>query len=263
MVDNRNSFVFPRDEDFPAILERVISAIKYGLEPKMSGSGSSGSYLLASPECPNHVLAIFKPKSEEPYGEQNPRWTKWLQRCSANALALISHPFANNNLTTNFPSQHVKMKSRNWRGGRPCWMFGRSCLLPNSGWTSEVGACVVDRALGLGIVPKTDIVFLSSPALHYGFWARRQVECRLEALHSLQSEQEDATTDESSIYPTKCGSMQLYVEGMEESLPFLCKRPHLLDPKKSDIFPESLRLEFEKLVILDYLIRNTDRTFDN
>lgn len=73
-------------------------------------------------------MGVFKPKDEEPYGHLNPKWTKWLHRTCC-----------------------------------PC-MFGRSCLIPNLGYVSEAAASVVDRHLGLNIVPRTDIITLSSPA---------------------------------------------------------------------------------------------------
>lgn len=40
----------------------------------------------------------------------------------------------------------------------PC-CFGRSCLIPNQGYLSEVGASLVDAKLNLNIVPKTRVCF--------------------------------------------------------------------------------------------------------
>lgn len=65
---------------------------------------------------------MFKPKDEEPYGHLNPKWTKWVHKLCC-----------------------------------PC-CFGRSCLVPNQGYLSEVGASIVDERLGLGVVPKTKVV---------------------------------------------------------------------------------------------------------
>lgn len=64
---------------------------------------------------------MFKPKDEEPYGHLNPKWTKWLHKTCC-----------------------------------PC-CFGRSCLVPNQGYLSEVGASIVDKKLGLNVVPKTKV----------------------------------------------------------------------------------------------------------
>ena len=91
--------------------------------------GSSGSYFVRIKS--NKTIAVFKPKNEEPYGHLNPKWTKWMHKTCC-----------------------------------PC-CFGRTCLPPNQGYLSEVGASIVDSKLGLEIVPKTHVVFLSSPTFHY------------------------------------------------------------------------------------------------
>ena len=67
------------------------------------------------------IIAVFKPKDEEPYGQLNPKWTKWMHKICC-----------------------------------PC-CFGRSCLVPNQGYLSEAGASIVDEKLGLNIVPKTKV----------------------------------------------------------------------------------------------------------
>ena len=67
------------------------------------------------------TIAVFKPKDEEPYGQLNPKWTKWLHKLCC-----------------------------------PC-CFGRSCLVPNQGYLSEAGASLVDQKLQLHIVPKTRV----------------------------------------------------------------------------------------------------------
>ena len=66
-------------------------------------------------------IGVFKPKDEEPYGHLNPKWTKWVHKLCC-----------------------------------PC-CFERSCIVPNQGYLSEVGASIVDEKLGLGIVPKTKV----------------------------------------------------------------------------------------------------------
>ena len=67
------------------------------------------------------VIAVYKPKDEEPYGRLNPKWTKWLHKVCC-----------------------------------PC-CFGRSCLVPNQGYLSEAGASLVDQKLQLNVVPKTRV----------------------------------------------------------------------------------------------------------
>ena len=67
------------------------------------------------------IIGVFKPKNEEPYGQLNPKWTKWLQKLCC-----------------------------------PCF-FGRDCLVLNQGYLSEAGARLVDQRLELNIVPRTRV----------------------------------------------------------------------------------------------------------
>ena len=67
------------------------------------------------------IIGVFKPKNEEPYGQLNPKWTKWLQKLCC-----------------------------------PC-CFGRDCLVLNQGYLSEAGASLVDQKLDLNVVPKTKV----------------------------------------------------------------------------------------------------------
>ena len=70
---------------------------------------------------PQKIIGVFKPKNEEPYGQLNPKWTKWLQKLCC-----------------------------------PC-CFGRDCLVLNQGYLSEAGASLVDQKLELNIVPRTKV----------------------------------------------------------------------------------------------------------
>jgi len=120
---------------FDAIVESVRSAIELGMHPKLITQGSSGSYFARNTQ--GTVVGVFKPKDEEPYASRNPKWTKWIHR----------------NL---FP-----------------FFFGRACLIPNLSYISEAAAYVLDAQLRTHLVPYTDIVSLSSKSFHYDFWDRR------------------------------------------------------------------------------------------
>jgi phosphatidylinositol 4-kinase type 2 len=63
---------------FDSIVELVRTAIRKGIHPRMIRQGSSGSYFVSNHA--GNIVAIFKPKNEEPYGNLNPKWTKWLHR---------------------------------------------------------------------------------------------------------------------------------------------------------------------------------------
>lgn len=153
---------------------------------------------------------MFKPKNEEPYGEMNPKWLKFFQRIFF-----------------------------------PC-CFGRNCLLRNQGYMSEAGASLVDRMLGLNIVPPTFVVKLASPAFNYTRAVRYQL--RKMAQRTLHPH------DPAPRLPEKIGSLQLFVSGCRDAVHYLTEFER--EPLPAPL-AKSFQLQFERLVILDYIIRNT------
>ncbi|CAO3640068.1 unnamed protein product [Cunninghamella blakesleeana] len=123
-------------EEYARIVESVRLAINDHIQPIRISQGSSGSYFCRDRD--NNIVGVFKPKNEEPYGQLNPKWAKWIHR----------HLF-------------------------PC-CFGRSCLIPNLGYISEAAASLVDRQLGTCIVPTTNLDHFSSPSFHYAYLDRRR-----------------------------------------------------------------------------------------
>lgn len=230
------------EEDFQALVSTITHDVEFdtNLKPLRISQGSSGSYFILGKRY-NHIdddetntyeifkRGIFKPKDEEPYGPLSPKWTKWFHR-------------------TFFP----------------CF-FGRSCLIPNLGYISEVGACVLDRQLLSFIVPHTDVVYLKSNMFYYSLWER--------------------TRSKNLRY--KIGSFQIFLNGYVEAQTFFKMYPIPQDIERlpqtreyflnEDELVEDVNLTFkwsrdvlsqfqeqlEKLVILDYIMRNTDRGSDN
>ncbi|KAI0315476.1 phosphatidylinositol 3 and 4-kinase-domain-containing protein [Amylostereum chailletii] len=257
--------------DFDAVVQSVKQAISEGIHPKMITKGSSGSYFArAKSEGRVQTVAVFKPKDEEPYGRLNPKTTKWLHR----------------QLRWIIP-------------------FGRACLIPNLSYISEAAASLLDRRLNLHIVPRTELVSLSSQAFFYDWIDRTNFK-------------------KGKPLPDKIGSMQYFLHGFQDASDFLRKHPWpgrsitdtfddsthrtgTLSKKfmsafkivcgrtgaEEDVYDEaeaeddrvlydasenhdstrpfywsgalqrSFREELEKLVILDYLMLNTDRGADN
>lgn len=233
------------------------------MQPTRISQGSSGSYFCRNSS--GKIVGVFKPKNEEPYGRLNPKWTKWIHR----------HLF-------------------------PCF-FGRSCLIPNLGYLSEAAASLIDRRLGTMVVPYTDVIHLSSPSFHYDYLDRRSQNGLPPKIGSFQcflTDYKDATVffrdhpfqDSSSDYSDHTMNRKSVwggcLGGNDELHNFDEEDTHVtpLNPNLHHYPPNGtsqkklpdakqrfkwnfqlqnqFRREFEQLVILDYLIRNTGNRSD-
>ncbi|XP_028829687.1 phosphatidylinositol 4-kinase type 2-alpha [Denticeps clupeoides] len=207
------------DPEFREIVRKAERAIDEGIYPERIYQGSSGSYFVKDSQ--GRIIGVFKPKNEEPYGQLNPKWTKWLQKLCC-----------------------------------PC-CFGRDCLVLNQGYLSEAGASLVDQKLELHIVPRTKVVYLASETFNYN--AIDRVKSRGKRL-ALEKVPKVAQRFHRIGLPPKVGSFQLFVDGYKDA-DFWLRR------FEAEPLPENtnrqLQLQFERLVVLDYIIRNTDRGNDN
>lgn len=138
----------------------------------------------------------------------------------------------------------------------PC-CFGRSCLVPNQGYLSEASAYAVDRKLNLGIVPKTRVVKLFSKTFNYS--AIDRAKSRTKRNVSEHFPKVGKHFNRIGL-PPKVGSFQLFVENYEDASIWLRRFEEL--PPETNVKRE-FQFQFERLVILDYIIRNTDRGNDN
>ncbi|XP_038834542.1 phosphatidylinositol 4-kinase type 2-alpha [Salvelinus namaycush] len=210
---------FPEDPEFREIIRKAERAIDEGIYPERIYQGSSGSYFVKDSQ--GKIIGVFKPKNEEPYGQLNPKWTKWLQKLCC-----------------------------------PC-CFGRDCLVLNQGYLSEAGASLVDQKLELNIVPRTKVVYLASETFNYN--AIDRVKSRGKRL-ALEKVPKVGQHFHRIGLPPKLGSFQIFVEGFKDA-DFWLRR------FEADPLPENtnrqMQLQFERLVVLDYIIRNTDRGNDN
>ncbi|RVE44881.1 hypothetical protein evm_010481 [Chilo suppressalis] len=136
----------------------------------------------------------------------------------------------------------------------PC-CFGRSCLIPNQGYLSEAGASLVDSKIGLKIVPKTRVVKLVSETFNY-----LRIDRERSRLKRAITEQFPNLRFNRMGLPPKAGSFQLFVEGYKDADYWL--RRFEQDPPPPHVM-RKFQLQFERLVVLDYIIRNTDRGNDN
>lgn len=136
----------------------------------------------------------------------------------------------------------------------PC-CFGRACLIPNQGYLSEAGASLVDQKLNLNIVPKTRVVSLVSETFNYPRLARQKAR-----LKKTIKERYPAAKFNRMSLPPKTGSFQFFVDGFKDADFWL--RRFEQDPLSQKL-NSAFQLQFERLVVLDYIIRNTDRGNDN
>lgn len=208
---------FPDDPEFHEIITQAEIAIEHGIYPERIYQGSSGSYFVKDPT--GKIVAVFKPKDEEPYGRMNPKWTKWMHKLCC-----------------------------------PC-CFGRACLIPNQGYLSEAGASLVDQKLKLDVVPNTRVVRLVAETFNYARIDRRKAKLKKQIKEHFPS----ARFNRMSL-PLKKGSFQLFVQGYRDADYWLRRFENETLPP---VLAKSFQLQFEKLVVLDYIIRNTDRGNDN
>ena len=208
-----------KDPEFYQLLLEAERAIEAGTLPERIYQGSSGSYFVR--DTNNNIIGVFKPKNEEPYGRLNPKWTKWMQKMCF-----------------------------------PC-CFGRSCLIPNQGYMSEAGACVVDAKLGLNVVPKTKVVALASKTFNYTTIDR----ARARSVKFATDHFPDSIGKKMKAgLPPKVGSFQCFVQGYRDADSWVRRFQDVPLSGPVHTYFQSL---FEKLVCLDYIIRNTDRGNDN
>ena len=245
--------------EFDDMVESVRTAIELGMHPTLISQGSSGSYFARN--SGGKVVGVFKPKDEEPYASKNPKWTKWIHR--------NLFPFA----------------------------FGRACLIPNLSYVSEAAAYVLDVQLRTNLVPHTEVVSLGSKSFYYDYWDRRQFYRKKKALPEKQGSfqiflkgykgateffRDHPWPDQSaSVFRDATQSRKKRRKRWDETCrprsaapgdtletddeADLTERDDSRSPQQywSEALQQSFREQLERLVILDYIMRNTDRGLDN
>lgn len=142
-------------------------------------------------------------------------------------------------------------------------------------YLSEAGASLVDQKLKLNVVPKTRVVRLVSETFNYPRIARQKAKLK----KTIKEHYPAARFNRMSLPPKVCiadiaiiikfsnnfltiqkGSFQVFVNGFKDADYWLRRfEQEPLQPKLNYNF----QLQFERLVVLDYIIRNTDRGNDN
>lgn len=174
------------------------------------------------------------------------------------------------------------------------FFFGRACLIPNLSYVSEAAAYVLDCQLRTGLVPYTEVVSLSSKSFFYDFWDRRAFYRGKKALPEKQGSFQaflkgyKGATEFFKEHPwpdhhnstfrdaprrkkrrrwaEDCRPKSAHAEdgGSDEEEGLNSREQSRMRHEFwSDALQESFREQLEKLVILDYIMRNTDRGTDN
>jgi len=168
-------------------------------------------------------------------------------------------------------------------------------LIPNLSYVSEAAAYVLDYQLRTHIVPYTDVVYLSSKSFHYPFWDRYNYSRNRKPLPAKPGSFQVFLKGfkDANIFLREHPWPDQYLSGFRTNGTHRKKKRRWADncrPSSSrsqgdgdeDGYdsPESLvptpenfvwteklkqafREQLEKLVILDYIMRNTDRGLDN
>lgn len=170
-------------------------------------------------------------------------------------------------------------------------------LIPNLSYVSEAAAYVLDCQLGTHLVPYTDVLWLSSKSFHYPFWDRRNFYRKKKPLPPkpgsfqvfLKGFKDANVFLREHPWPdqylsgfrandTHRNKMKRWTESCRSSTSGSPNDPDSSDDESQTLGDEpssppqfkwteplkqSFREELEKLVILDYIMRNTDRGLDN
>ncbi|GBP83052.1 Phosphatidylinositol 4-kinase type 2-beta [Eumeta japonica] len=261
---------FPDDPQFSELVWQAEVAIENGIFPERIYQGSSGSYFVKNPG--GKIIGVFKPKDEEPYGRLNPKWTKWMHKlccpcCFGRSCLIPNQGYlseAGASLVDSKLGLRIVPKTRRRRKAWAVWatahgllvqepraliaksnLYGKSIELYVSLETTQV-----DSFIHLRLVVK-----LVSETFNY-----LRIDRERSRLKRAITEQFPNLRFNRMGLPPKVGSFQLFVEGYKDADYWL--RRFEQDPPPEPVM-RKFQLEFERLVVLDYMIRNTDRGNDN
>lgn len=170
----------------------------------------------------------------------------------------------------------------------------RGSLIPNLSYVSEAAAYTLDCQLQTGMVPYTEVVNLSSKAFHYPFWDRHSFYRKKKPLPPKPGSFQVFLKGfkDANIFLRENPWPDQYLSGFRTTDTHRKRRRRWAEncrpsrsspaddsdsegesPLEAPLGPgnfvwtenlkQSFREELEKLVILDYIMRNTDRGLDN
>ncbi|OAA54047.1 Phosphatidylinositol 3-/4-kinase, catalytic [Cordyceps fumosorosea ARSEF 2679] len=253
--------------EFEAIIDSVRRAIRQEIHPSMISQGSSGSYFARDPD--GKIVGVFKPKDEEPYAAGNPKWNKWIHRnlfpccfgraCLIPNLSYVSEAAAyvlDRQLQTNMVpyTDVVWLSSKSFH--YPFW-DRRNFYRKKKPFPAKPGSFQVFLK---GF--KDANVFLRENPWPDQYWAGFRTTNGKDSGNRKNKKWSDACRPSTSGQAENADS-----DDDESESPGSGERsPAPEQPARfawTEDFKQSFREELEKLVILDYIMRNTDRGLDN
>ncbi|KAJ2922720.1 hypothetical protein H1R20_g14346, partial [Candolleomyces eurysporus] len=263
------------DEDFDAVVQSIKEAIIEGHHPKMIAKGSSGSYFArAKVNGRVQTVAVFKPKDEEPYGRLNPKdqTTKWLHRqfrwlipfgraCLIPNLSYISEAAAS--LLDTRLDLHIVPPTKLVSLSSPAFFYDwldRNAAKKGKALPEKIGSMQfflqgfqdASEFLRKHPWPGRAISDTFDDSNHrQGSFSKRFLSA-LKIVCGRTGDPEDAYDEAEADFEEE----QVLYDATEETD---AQRPFYW----TQSLQQSFRDELEKLVILDYLMLNTDRGADN
>ncbi|KDQ57614.1 hypothetical protein JAAARDRAFT_177909 [Jaapia argillacea MUCL 33604] len=258
--------------DYDLLVHSVRKAIADGIHPKMISKGSSGSYFArAKVDGRVQTVFVFKPKDEEPYGRLNPKTTKWLHRqfrwiipfgraCLIPNLSYVSEAAAS--LLDQRLGLHIVPRTHLVSLSSPAFFYDwidRNGVKKGKPLPEKIGS------MQYFLQGYTD----SSDFLRKHPWPGRAI-----------SDTFDDSNHRKGNFTKRClGALKVICGRTGDDDDLFDESEHedervLFDPSEENGLPargfywsqalqQNFREELEKLVILDYLMLNTDRGADN
>ncbi|KAJ3336552.1 phosphatidyl inositol kinase [Gonapodya sp. JEL0774] len=276
---------------FALTLHSVVRGISVGVDPLLIAKGSSGSYFARNED--GNIVGVYKPRDEEPYGAMNPKWAKWVQRnfapcmfgrnCLIPNLGYVSEAaasFVDRKMGLNIvprteivslasPAFHYSTADRRAYAKstperpRPLPPKTGSFQLFVSGF-KDSGSFFkegYERAAAENPVQSGSLCRPGSAMKTSSIGAGTDyASARSSVRNSMASMEGFAGIDAGETTDTESSGQTAGARGKErETVGRVAGHPMGWSERTQKEF----QLQFERLVVLDYLIRNTDRGMDN
>ncbi|KAF9461269.1 phosphatidylinositol 3 and 4-kinase-domain-containing protein [Collybia nuda] len=266
---------------FDTIVQSVKNAITEGVHPKMIAKGSSGSYFARMKNDGRvQTVAVFKPKDEEPYGRLNPKTTKWIHRqfrwiipfgraCLIPNLSYISEAAAS--LLDDRLSLHIVPPTQLVSLSSPAFFYDwldRNAAKKGKALPEKIGSMQFFLHGYQGKCPSRILGKYASEFLRKHPWPGRAISDTFDDSSHRQGGVSKRFLNTLKIVCGSTGEIEdVYDDADYEDDGVMFDATETNDTQRpfywSKTLQKSFREELEKLVILDYLMLNTDRGADN